>query len=105
MIQPGELRERVVVQLSTGTTSAMGETIFAWSDSTTFSASVQGVSSRELLLAGQQQTQITHRIKMRYIPTLTQQMRFSWRGKTLEIVSLLEHENRSEHEAICQETT
>ena len=100
MIQP-----RVVVQLSTGTTSAMGETIFAWSDSTTFSASVQGVSSRELLLAGQQQTQITHRIKMRYIPTLTQQMRFSWRGKTLEIVSLLEHENRSEHEAICQETT
>jgi hypothetical protein len=30
-------------------------------------------------------------------------MRFSWRGRTLEIVSLLEHGNRSEHEAICEE--
>jgi hypothetical protein len=32
-------------------------------------------------------------------------MRFSWRSKTLEIVSLLEHGNRSEHEAICQENS
>jgi len=34
---------------------------------------------------------------------MTQQMRLLWRGRTLEIVSLLEHNNRSEHELICQE--
>jgi SPP1 family predicted phage head-tail adaptor len=66
-------------------------------------ASVEGVSAREALLAGQQETSITHRLRLRYLPGLTQQMRFAWRGRTLEIVSLLEHGNRSEHEAICQE--
>jgi head-tail adaptor len=40
---------------------------------------------------------------MRYLPGLTQNMRLSWGGRTLEIVSLLEHNNRSEHEIICQE--
>jgi hypothetical protein len=30
-------------------------------------------------------------------------MRFAWRGRTLEISSLLEHGNRTEHEAICME--
>jgi hypothetical protein len=30
-------------------------------------------------------------------------MRFAWRGRTLEIASLLEHGHRTEHEAICME--
>jgi hypothetical protein len=35
---------------------------------------------------------------------LTQQMRISWRGRTFEIISILERENRSEYELLCQET-
>jgi hypothetical protein len=30
-------------------------------------------------------------------------MRFSWRNRTLDIVSLLEYANRTEHVAICEE--
>jgi SPP1 family predicted phage head-tail adaptor len=67
-------------------------------------ASVQGVTAREFLLAGQQQTEISHRVRMRFLTGLTQRMRIVWRGRTLEIVSLLEHANRSEHELLCQET-
>lgn len=103
MIDAGKLRERVTVQTSTGTTNALGETVLSWADATTVWASVEGVSSRELLLAGQQQVEITHRVRMRYLSTLTTQNRLLWRGRTLEIVSLLEHGNRSEHELICQE--
>jgi head-tail adaptor len=40
---------------------------------------------------------------MRYLTGLTQQMRLQWRGRTLEIVSILEHGNRTEHELLCQE--
>jgi hypothetical protein len=40
---------------------------------------------------------------MRWLDGLTQSMRIVWRGRTLEIVSLLEHGNRSEHELVCQE--
>jgi SPP1 family predicted phage head-tail adaptor len=103
MIDPGKLRERVTVQIASGTTNALGETVLAWSDSSSVWASVEGVSAREALIAGQQETSVTHRLRLRYLPGLTQQMRFAWRGRTLEIVSLLEHGNRSEHEAICQE--
>lgn len=104
MIRPGELRERVTVQVASGTTNALGETVLAWSDSSAVWASVEGVSARESLLAGQQETTVSHRVRLRHLPGLTQQMRFAWRNRTLEIVSLLEHGNRSEHEAICVET-
>ena len=103
MIDPGKLRERVTVQIASGATNALGETVLTWADSSAVWASVEGVSAREALTAGQQGTTVSHRVRLRYLPGLTQNMRFSWRSRTLEIVSLLEHGNRSEHEAICQE--
>lgn len=103
MIDPGKLRERVMVQVATGATNSVGELVLTWSDSSAVWASVEGVSAREQLLSGQSQVAISHRVRMRYLPGLTQSHRFSWRSRTLEIVSLLEHNNRSEHEAICQE--
>ena len=96
MIRPGDLRERVTVQVASGTTNALGETVLAWSDSSAVWASVA-------LTAGQQETTVTHRLQLRYLPGLNSQMRFAWRGRTLEISSLLEHGNRTEHEAICME--
>lgn len=101
----GKLRERVTVQIATGATNSLGETVLTWSDSSSVWASVEGVSASEALANGQQETVLTHKVKLRYLPGLTQNMRFSWRSRTLEIVSLLEHGNRSSHEAICQETT
>ena len=103
MIDAGKMRERVTVQIASGSTNTLGETVLTWSNSTSVWASVEGVSARESLALGQQETAVTHRLRLRYLPGLTQQMRFAWRGRTLEIVSLLEHGNRSEHEAICEE--
>jgi SPP1 family predicted phage head-tail adaptor len=105
MIRPGELRERVTVQVASGTTNALGETVLAWSDSSAVWASVEGVSAREALAAGQQDVTISHRVRLRHLPGLTQQMRFAWRGRTLNIVSLLEYDHRAEHVAICEEVT
>lgn len=103
MMNAGKLRERVTVQIASGSTNTLGETVLAWSDSTSVWASVEGLSARESLTAGQQDTTVSHRVRLRYLPGLTNKMRFSWRGRTLEIISLLEHNSRSEHEAICQE--
>jgi len=103
MIRAGDLRERVTVQVASGTTNALGETTLAWSDYSAVSASVEGVSARENLTPFQLETTVTHRLRLRYLPGLSSQMRFVWRGRTLEIASLLEHGNRTEHEAICRE--
>ena len=103
MIDPGRLRERVTIQQATETRNALGETVQSWSTFADRWASVDGLSSREVLLQGQQRTEISHRVRMRYVTGLTQTMRLLWRGRVLEISSLLEHANRSEHELLCTE--
>lgn len=103
MIDPGRLRERVTVQQATQTRNRLGESVLSWATFAERWASVQGLSSRELLLSGQQQTEATHRVRMRYLDGLTNSMRLLWRGRVLEITSLLEHDNRTEHELLCTE--
>lgn len=104
MIDAGQLRERIVVQQANESRNRLGETTYAYSTFAEVWASVTGVTAREFLLASTQQTEITHRIRMRFLAGLTNQMRISWRGRTLQIISVLEHENRSVHELICTET-
>jgi SPP1 family predicted phage head-tail adaptor len=103
MIDPGRLRERITIQQPAETRNAIGESVQTWSTFATRWASVDGLSSREFLLQGQQQTEITHRVRLRYVPGMTSRMRIVWRGRVLEVTSLLEHRNRSEHEALCVE--
>jgi head-tail adaptor len=80
VIDPGKLRERVTIQEATSTRNRLGESV-----------------------PSQQQTEATHRVRMRYVPGMNQMMRFLWRGRVLEMTSLLEHYNRTEHEALCTE--
>lgn len=103
MIDAGKLRERVTIQQATESRNALGETTLAWSTFAERWASVEGVSAREALELGQADVSITHRVRMRYLDGMTHNMRVLWRGRVLEIVSLLEYANRSEHVATCQE--
>lgn len=102
-VNPGMLRDRITVQQSSESVNALGEAVMEWQSIGDVWARVEGVSSREALLTGQQSVTITHRVRLRHFAGLTHQHRFVWRGRTLEIVSLLEHANRTEHEAICTE--
>jgi len=102
MIHAGNLNELVTVQVAVESRNHLGETTLSWNTYATRWASVEGVTATESL-AGQQQTTVTHKVRMRYLSGLTQQMRLMWRTRTLEIISALEHDSRSEHELICQE--
>lgn len=99
----GRLRERITIQVATETRNAMRETVQEWGTFAERWASVEGISSREALQQGQQMTEITHRIRMRYLDGLKSTMQVLWRGRTLQITSLLEHGNRSVHELLCTE--
>jgi SPP1 family predicted phage head-tail adaptor len=99
----GRMRERVTVQQATERRNSLGETTLEWATYAARWASVQGVSSREALELGQVDVSVTHRVRMRYVDGMTHNMRLLWRGRLLEIVSLLEYDNRSEHVAICEE--
>jgi SPP1 family predicted phage head-tail adaptor len=103
MIDPGRLRERITIQQASETRNALGESVQSWATFAERWASVDGLSSREVLLTGQQQTEITHRVRLRYVDGFKSTMRILWRNRVLEVTSLLEHGNRSEHEALCTE--
>jgi SPP1 family predicted phage head-tail adaptor len=103
VIDPGRLRERVTIQQATETRNRLGESVSTWATFVERWASVEGLSGREVLQSGQQQTENTHRVRMRYVDGLKGTMRIMWRGRVLEITSLLEHANRSEHELLCTE--
>lgn len=103
MIDPGRLRERITIQQATETRNALGESVQSWETFAERWASVEGLSGREVLLTGQQQTEVTHRVRLRYVDGFKGTMRILWRGRVLEITALLEHANRSEHEALCTE--
>jgi SPP1 family predicted phage head-tail adaptor len=103
VIDPGRLRERVTIQQASEIRNSLGESTQTWSTFAQRWASVDGLSGREVLLSGQQQTEVTHRVRLRYVSGLSSRMRLSWRGRILEIASLLEHTNRTEHELLCTE--
>lgn len=103
MIDPGRLRERITIQKASDVRNPIGETTLKWSDYAERWASVESIGAREFLLSGQQHTEVTHRIRMRHLDGLESTMRVVWRGRTLEIMSVLDQNNRSEHEMLCTE--
>jgi head-tail adaptor len=46
---------------------------------------------------------VTHRIRIRFFPGITHQHRLLWRGRVMEISSVLERETRSIHEILARE--
>lgn len=103
MINAGAMRERVTIQRPVDQQSAFGETTLAWEDEATVYASVMGVRAADYFAAQQAGVLVTHRIRIRFYPGLTHQHRLLWRGRVMEISSVLERDTRSIHEILARE--
>lgn len=103
MIVSGQMRERVLIQAPVTEQSPMGEATTGWEDVGEVWASVRGLSSREVLQAQQANAIVTHVIRVRFFPGLTHQHRLIWRGRTMEVASLMEREVRTVHEIMARE--
>jgi SPP1 family predicted phage head-tail adaptor len=99
----GRMRERVDVQRPIDSTNRIGEAVEDWETVGTRWASVESVSSREYLQNGQQQSEITHRVRLRCVDGITSRMRLVWRGRVLAITTIITRRRRSEVEALCFE--
>ena len=105
MLRAGEMDKKATVQTPTEGVNSIGEPTFTYSTFATRWIAILPLSGAERVASMQNEGTVTHRVRMRHLPGLTQAMRFAWRSRTLEIVSLLEHNNRTEHEAVCVEKT
>ena len=105
MINAGKMLERVVLQVPSEARNQYGETTIVWSDAATVWASVEGVSSREMLQAMQANVIVSHKIRILFYEGLTADYRIVWRERNLEIASVLEQQNRTLHEIFAKEVT
>ena len=100
----GQMRERVAIKSQTEVRSPSGETTLSWDTTVaTVWASVAGLSSRDILQAQQANVIATHRIRIRYRPDVTHTNRLVWRGRTMEIASVVERDNRTALEVLARE--
>ena len=103
MVDTRQMRERVLVQSPVERQNPFGEASVEWQDEGEVWASVQGLSSREMLMAQQSDAIITHKVRIRFFEGLTHKHRLVWRGRHLEIAGLTERETRTVHEILAKE--
>ena len=99
----GQMRERVTIQKPVERQNPFGETTLEWEDEGTVYASVMGVRAADYFAAQQAGVLVTHRIRIRFFPGLTHQHRLVWRGRVMEVSSILERETRAIHEILARE--
>jgi len=107
VINAGDLRESVTVQVASKTTNAYGETVLEWATFATRRAAIDGRTITETMNAEQPYTSGAYNVRFRYLPGLTSEMRLIWTSRsparTLDIVAITEKNNREEHQLVCKE--
>ena len=71
LARSGELNRRVRLQQRSTSQDSFGEPVLTWIDLMTVWAAIQPLSGRELELAQKVASEVTHRISLRYQPSLT----------------------------------
>lgn len=100
------LRHVVTVQRGTESQNEYGEARLTWATLTTRRAFVRPLSGRELLMAEQAQSDVTHKVTMREYAGLTSRDRLLFDSRTLNIVSVIEKANvPHQMELMCREET
>ena len=85
-INAGDLRERITLQSPPTGRDSLGQRSGAWVDESTVWAAAWSLSSRELLAAGQIQSEVTVRFRIRYRAGVLPSWRVLWRGVPHAIV-------------------
>lgn len=103
MIKAGAMKERITIEAPQESRNTLGEATLSWATYAIVWASVEGLSSREMLQAQQANAVASHKIRIRFLPGLSHTHRLVWRGRSMEIASVVERENRTMHEILARE--
>lgn len=106
MIKPAKNR-KVILQSPSGARNAIGERVTTWTNVATVWAEISPLSVRDLLAAGQVQSEVTHRVRVRYGTSISA-IDASWRvlyGTRILVISGVRNisEAGREFELLCGE--
>jgi len=107
LINSGDLRHSVTVQVASPATNAYGETVLTWSNFATRRAAIEGRTIRETMSFSQPYTSGSYDVRFRYLPGLSPDMRLVWTSRTpnrvLDILAVTELGTREGHQLVCRE--
>ena len=108
MIDVGKMRHRITFQSFSGAVDSFGDPLQGddsqWTDVATLWAAIDPVSGKEFYVVQQSQSEVTHKVRCRYLPGLTTAMRIKYDGRLFKIISILDWEERHESLLImCKE--
>lgn len=102
-MRAGMLRHRVTLQRFQQGQDAYGGPVETWEDVATVWASLEAMSGREFFASQQAQSEVTQRIRIRYRPDVTADMRVIHNGKVFNIVAPLPDNRGRELVLMCRE--
>lgn len=95
-LNAGDLRHRITIQQPTSATAnAYNERTDNWSTWATVWAKVEPLEGREAWAAAQAQSEVTHKVVLRYLSGVTPRMRIVFGSRILQIVAVKNIEERS----------
>lgn len=104
-MRSGRLRHRVTIQRPVVTQNEYGEGTIQWEDEDDIWCSVEAIAGRELLNNDRVQSEITHRVNIRFRSTLTSDRRLVHNGQVLEIERIGDPTGRmAMQELLCKVT-
>lgn len=84
-MRAGRLRQRVAIQRRTGAESAFGEPTDTWTTLATVAAGIEPISGREYFAAQQVQSEVTHRVTIRYFAGVNPKDRIVWTDPATDV--------------------
>ncbi len=103
-MQAGRLRHRITIQEPVTARNGFNEAITTWVTVATVWASVEPISGREFFAAEHVQSEITHRIRVRYRAGIAPTMRVVFNGRYLMIESVINYgERNTDLQLMCRE--
>lgn len=96
MRSAGRYNSPVRIEQKSVTRDGMGGEVVTWSTFATRLAEVEPIRGREFFAAAQMQSSVDYRIRLRKPLALVREMRIVAKGKTMDIVELIEHDDELE---------
>ena len=94
-MRAGRLRHWITIQNPEKTQNEVGETMRVWIDLARVPAAVEPVSGKEYFGAKQTLSEVTHRIKVRYLAGISTRSRILFNGREFDIQSVINHDERN----------
>jgi SPP1 family predicted phage head-tail adaptor len=103
-INPGEFRHVIVFQKKSGVQNSYGETSNDWVDVIKTRVGIFPVSGKEFFAAETVNSEVTHKVNLRYLPGITSDMRIKFGERFFSIISVINFQEKNiELQLLCKE--